>query len=65
MIRGERLIKLGDGWFSTKAIEVAQFWRIFNAIPLSFALVYADVVRVVFRGRALSYTEGVKDPYRS
>jgi len=23
MVRGERLIKLGDGWFSTKAIEVA------------------------------------------
>ena len=23
LIRGERLIKLGDGWFSTKAIEVA------------------------------------------
>jgi len=22
-IRGERLIKLGDGWFFTKAIEVA------------------------------------------
>lgn len=23
MARGERLIKRGDGWFSTKAIEVA------------------------------------------
>ena len=23
MVRGERLIKLGDGWFFTKAIEVA------------------------------------------
>lgn len=23
MVRGERLIKRGDGWFSTKAIEVA------------------------------------------
>ncbi len=23
LVRGERLIKLGDGWFSTKAIEVA------------------------------------------
>jgi len=23
VVRGERLIKLGDGWFSTKAILVA------------------------------------------
>jgi len=26
LVRGERLIKLNDGWFSTKAIEVAYFF---------------------------------------
>lgn len=26
MVRGERLIKLGDSWFSAKSIEVERCW---------------------------------------
>lgn len=26
MVRGERLIKLGDSWFSTKSMEVEMFF---------------------------------------
>ena len=35
MIRGERLIKFGDSWFSTKFIEVKCFYIFFGGKALN------------------------------